>query len=304
MNLADLETFMRVAEAGSITKAARDLEVPKSTVSRRVARLEDAVGVDLLQRSGRSVTLTEEGRSLHRRCAHALKEILDAGKALSDAGGEARGLLRLSAPHDLGSSRAFAQMLTDFRKSYPEVSLDLELTARMVDLVEEGFDAALRVHTRPLPDTNVLKVKRIGSLGAQLYASPRYLARHQAPGRPEQLAAHDCIALGHVERGTRWPLRAKSEERIIDNVPAVLVSDYSAALSLVLAGGGIGALPTFIATPHLRDGQLARVLPEWDLLQGTLSLVWPSARHMAPKLRAFIDFVQQQADRGVLFDEV
>lgn len=303
MNLVDLETFVKVAEAGSVTQAARELDLPKSTVSRRVARLEDAVGVDLVQRAGRSISLTEEGHSLHRRCAHALREIVEAGRALSDAGGEARGLLRISAPHDLGGSRAFASLLTEFRGRYPDVQFELELTARMVDLVEEGFDAALRVHVRPLPDTSQLKVKRLGSLSSRIYASPRYLARRPAPQSPDDLLQHPCIALSHSEMRVRWVLRAGEEERAMEIEPALLVSDYSAALTLVLAGAGIAALPNFIAMPYLRDEELEEVLAGWNLAEGTLSLVWPVGRHMPPKLRVFIDFVQARASAGLFFAE-
>lgn len=300
MNLVDLDTFIRVAEAGSYTQAAAELGVPKSTVSRRVSRLEDALGLELLQRSPRAVSLTEHGKQLHARCGPALQEISDVERALADASGDPAGTLRITAPHDFGATRFFTTLLLEFRRRWPCVDLDIYLTERVVDLVEEGVDVAFRLHVAPLPDSSSLIARRVGTMSAGLWASPAYLDAHGKPRTPRSLVKHDCITHAAAAVRSQWGLRKRGTRDLqqFAIAPAIVCNDFSLILRALVDGAGIGFAPAFLAGPHARRGELVRVLPSWESTEGTMSLVWPATRHMAPRVRALIDFVGERVDES------
>ncbi len=289
MNLTDLDTFLRVVETGSFTKAAVALDVPKSTVSRRVARLEEQLGLELLKRKARSFSVTPHGQQLHARCAPALREIEAVERGLGDAPAAPTGLLRVTAAPDLGVSPAFSRTLVDFRRAYPHVSLQLDLTMRAVDLVEEGYDVAFRFHAAQMPDSASLMRRRISRSGAGLFASPDYLEEFGRPESPDDLASHDLITLDRPFLRHSWGLRREGEAAVeLPIEPQVIVSDFAVLARLLSAGGGIGTLPEFLAQHGLSSGQLERVLPDWFNGAGLLSLVWPSSRFLAPRVRAVI----------------
>lgn len=293
MRLDELQTFVIVAERGTLTAAARELGVPKSTVSRRVARLEDELGVALVRRSARSLSLTEFGEHLRMRSAPALRELAEAERSLQDLDATPRGLLRLTAPADLGTTSALTRMFLSFREKWPGVNLDIDLTDRVVDLVGEGFDIALRPSgPRANWSGEGLKMRSLGKLRAGIFASPTYLQRHGAMAAPEDLLSLDWIAhrvwfrQGHLElTHTR-----SGEVRRVQPVPAVTTNHIGQVLQMVLADGGVGAVPQFTARRSEREGELVQVLPDWQLQGGTLSAVWPATRHLSPRVRAFIDF--------------
>jgi DNA-binding transcriptional LysR family regulator len=302
MNLNDLLTFVRVAETGSFTRVAGELGVPKSTVSRRVVRLEEALGLELIVRGPRGLHVTEHGAILRDRCSPALREIADVERAVVDAGEVPRGLLRVTAPKDLGTTLLFANLLGQFRSRYPEVTLELDLGTRRVDLVEEGFDVALRVHSDKLPDTSGLMMRQLGAVVGGLFASPAYLQRRSKPKKLSDLGKHECVCAGGSRGPVRWRLlRDESDEEVeIRPTPTMIANDYAFVLSALLAGTGVGLLPTFLAEPHVARGELVRVLPSARTAQGIVSLVWPATRHLSPRVRAFIDFMSEQTRTGVL----
>ncbi len=293
MNLTDLETFVRVAEHGSFTSAAEELSVPKSTVSRRVARLEDDLGIELLQRSARSMSLTDHGRRLHERCAPALREIAEAEASVLDVASQPRGQLRLTAPPDLGGTRFFAGLLTSFRQQYPQITLRVELLPRLVDLIEEGFDVALRAHTQALPESTTMMVRRLGSFQAGLYAAPSYLEQQGRPQAPDELERHACVTHTAPGLAQTWTLQPLGEGRTVavDVNPVLVANDFGLLLSALVDGVGVGLAPTFLASPHVASGELERVLPEICAASSSLSLSWPRARYLAPRVRAFVDHV-------------
>lgn len=292
MNLTDLDTFLRVVETGSFTKAAVALDVPKSTVSRRVARLEEQLGLELLKRKPRSFSVTPHGQQLHARCAPALREIEAVERGLGDAPADPSGLLRVTAAPDLGVSPGFSRALVAFRRAYPHVSLQLELTMRAVDLVEEGYDVAFRFHAAQMPDSATLMRRRISKTGAGVFASPEYLQERGHPASPEDLASHDLVTLDRPFLRHSWGMRREGEEMSeLPIEPTLIVSDFAVLTQLVTAGAGIGTLPEFLAQHGVRSGRLERVLPEWFNEAGLLSLVWPSSRFLAPRVRAFIDYI-------------
>lgn len=292
VDLNDVETFVRVVEAGTFTAAAAALGVPKSTISRRVARLEEALGVSLLARKARSFTVSPTGQRLHARCAPALREIAAVASGLHDADAAPRGLLRITAPHDLGSTRLFAELFIRFRAAYPGVIPCVELSMRSVDLIEEGFDVAFRPHIGQLPDSDVLMVRSLDRLAVGLYASPGYLERRGRPRTPSQLRSHECLTHVTARRPEVWALRRRGDEELTEFAigTALVANDFSLLIAAALADGGIGVVPMVLAEPHVLRGELCPVLPRWTGLEGQLSLLWPATRQLAPRVRAFIEF--------------
>lgn len=296
MRLDDLDSFLRVVERGSLTAAARELGVPKSTVSRRVGRLERDLQVELVRRGPRSLAITPQGRQLHARCAPALRELSLAEQALEAGRSELAGTLRLTAPHDLGSTCAFARLLAAYRVRVPSVHVEVVLSNRSVDLVDEGFDVALRLHTRALADSSELMMRRALTITTGLFASPEYLAEHGRPSRREDLSRHAWIA--HDREATEG-VALGSELRPLSPAPAVIVAnDFGLMLELLLTGQGIGLVPHVLAGPYLRRGQLVAVLPRLRAPHGWLTLLWPAARNLAPRVRAFVDHVADAAAEG------
>lgn len=295
MNLNDLDTFLRVVVAGSFTRAAAELEVPKSTVSRRVARLEASLGVPLLHRKARSFTVTDVGQRLHDRCAPALREIGQIERGISDVPRDPGGTLRMSLAPDLGSSPGFAGLLRGFRERYPAVRLEVSLTPRPVDLVEEGIDVAFRFHNTMISAPGMLKTRVLGRFSAGLYASPEYLARRGRPADPDELRGHDCITLDRAFARNRWTLTptAGGPDRSVDIEPVIVGGDFMMIVPAVVAGMGIGFVPSPFAYPHLVQGGLEPVLPAWGSPAGILSLLWVDGPFIAPRVRAFLDHVEQ-----------
>lgn len=294
MNLVDLDAFVRVAREGSLTAAAKDLGVPKSTVSRRVARLEDALGVALLKRTGRAVALTPTGQRLYERTSGSLREIDDVARELRDGLGAPAGILRLTAPPDIGAAGWFAELLTSFRARYPDVRIELDLTNRVVDLIAESYDVAIRA--RGATGSDALVAKRLvpgpdePPVRVGLYASAAYLAARGTPTRLSDLADHDLIAHPAATRGGAWTLFGPDGAReVLPVAPAVLVNDFAMVAELAHTGAGVALLPGPSALPWVRTGGLVPVLPDWGTETGGLHLVWPSTRHLAARVRAFVD---------------
>ncbi|HEY6898925.1 MAG TPA: LysR family transcriptional regulator [Rhodocyclaceae bacterium] len=286
----DLLIFARVAEAGSFSRAAERLGLPKSTVSRRVAFLEEQLGERLMLRTTRRLALTEFGQQLLEHARQVAAEV-DSVKALSEHR-QARpsGRLRVSMPSDF-ATLLLTDMLAAFIAMHPAVSLELDLSPRRVDLLGENFDLALRMGD--LPDDTLLAARRIAVFSGGLYAAPAYLAERGDPASPEELAQHDGLRLlGRNGEPVGWTLR-KGEQtwegvptgRAAANVPNMLIN-------LALAGAGIAAVPDQLAAPSVRRGELRRVLPEWSTPAHTAWAVFPGRRLMPAKTRAFIDMLE------------
>jgi DNA-binding transcriptional LysR family regulator len=286
----DLLIFARVAELGSFSRAAEQLGLPKSTVSRRLAALEQRVGERLLLRTTRRQTLTEFGLLLleHARQVAAEVEAVAALSAHRQAAPSGR--LRVSMPGDF-ANLLLADMLAAFIALHPAISLELDLSPRRVDLLGEGFDVALRMGD--LPDDALLAARRLTTIPSGLYATPDYLAERGEPQTPEDLAQHRALRL---LRGNGEPapwLLLRGEERW-QGVPPGALSANSPELLLRLAraGAGIAALPNYFAGPDLRLGRLRRVLPTWCLPSPTAWAVFPGRKLMPAKTRVFIDMLQ------------
>lgn len=288
MGLIELETFIRVAETGSLTAAARLLGVPTSTVSRRVARLEEDLGQQLVLRTARSLRLTDAGVAVHERCAQPLRDIEEVERAVRDHDAEPHGDLRVTAPADLGSTEPFVRVITEFRAAWPHVRVLVDLTDRVVDLVAERVDVAVRAHVTPLADRSSLMTRRVGSLVSGLFASRAYLDARGLPATPAALRDHACVATNRGRASRTWSLLPRGGGPGVDVAidPVILVNDMNFVRHAVEGGAGIGMLPDLYA-----GSTLVRVLPDWVFPAGHLSLVWPAGRALSPRVRKFIDFM-------------
>ena len=292
----DLLIFARVAELGSFSRAAGQLGLPKSTVSRRLAGLEQRVGERLLLRTTRRQTLTEFGRQLLEHARQVVAEV-DAVAALSAHRQSAPGgRLRVSMPGDV-ANLLLADALAAFVALYPAISLELDLSARRVDLLGEGFDLAVRMGD--LPDDALLAARKLAVFPVGLYAAPDYLAAHGEPQEPADLARHDALRqLRSTGEPARWTLM-QGEQRW-QGVPPGRAGANSPELLIRLAraGAGIAAVPELFAAPDVRLGKLRRVLPAWCLPSTTAWAVFPGRKLMPTKTRALIDMLLVALDDG------
>ncbi|MBX3210215.1 MAG: LysR family transcriptional regulator [Labilithrix sp.] len=291
MDLNHVSAFVRVVQEGSFTAAARVLGLPKSSVSRSIAQLEQDLGVRLLHRTTRKLHLTEAGTSFHDRVSRALSDIDEATSAASDLQRELRGSIRVSAPLDLGVW-AVAPIVARFVRRHPTVNIEVRLASRIVDLVAEGFDLAVRAGR--LRDESLI-ARRVGSIDLGLYASSRYLARRGVPEAIDQLEGHDGI-LFRAESGLmKWKLTSSAGvEESFEPRGGIAADDISFLKKAALAGGGIALLPSFLVAREEEAGKLVRVLPDWRSAGDGLHVVYPSARYVPQRVVAFRDYLVQE----------
>ncbi|MCD2516443.1 LysR family transcriptional regulator [Massilia sp. G4R7] len=285
----DLLLFARIVDAGSFSRAAERVQLPKSTVSRRIALLEQRLGERLLQRTTRKLVVTEFGASLLEHARAVLEQVEAAGALAQHRQGEPSGKLRISVPADFANI-GMHEVVARFIARYPNVSVEMDLSPRRVDLIAENFDIAIRMGD--LPDDASLNARPINLQHFGLYASPGYLATHGIPEHPDDLPAHDVLCMLSRNGGSvPWVLtRGKVRwERLLN---ARLNANSPELLARIAAGGaGIAGSSSTFADPYLKTGQLVRVLPEWDLPAASGWAVFPGRRLMPAKTRAFLDMM-------------
>ncbi|MFC5475768.1 LysR family transcriptional regulator [Paraherbaspirillum soli] len=287
-SLSGILAFVRSAEAGSFVGAGRTLGISASAVGKSVARLEAQMGVRLFQRSTRHIRLTTEGSLFYERCQRILDELQDAQAMLSHAAEAPRGKLRISLPN-IGY-RFLLPVLPTFMQRYPEIALELDFSDRMVDVIEEGLDGAIR--SGELPDSRLM-ARRLGSFRFMLCASPAYLAQRGTPRNPVELEQHACLRYRFQTSGKlqEWALRPAATPRELRLPTALTCNNMEAMLAAAINGLGIAYMPDFLARDALAAGSLQSVL-DADLIDpGQFWIVWPSNRQLSPKLRVFVDFV-------------
>lgn len=292
LDLNGVRAFLAVVEHGSFRGAAAALGQPKSTVSRRVAELEARLGVQLLQRTTRRVTLTDVGDSFHQRASQALGGLADAVRAVRSANEAPRGVLRLSAPSTF-SELFLKDILAGFLAENPELRLALDLSDRYVDLVGEGFDLAIRAGV--LPDSS-LKSRVLAAGPLRCLASPAYLARRGTPKAPQELARHDCIVYGSNERPAKWTFMRRRERVTVTVTPRVAVNSWLLVRDLAAAGLGIARVPGGVTALPAGDRGLVPVLDAWQPPPVPIQVVYPPGQHLAPRVRAFIDRLAGQLE--------
>jgi DNA-binding transcriptional LysR family regulator len=290
----DIAVFVRVVDAGSFTAAARLLGMPKTTVSRRVAMLEQALGARLIQRTTRSLRVTDAGRRYYAESSAALRMIEDANRRLAEARAEPAGTIRVSAPVGFGAN-FLTEAVFDLLAAYPGSSVELHLTDEVLNLVEDGIDVAFR--TGVLPDSTLV-ARRLGDTHRILCASLDYLERHGAPSVPADLAAHRCVIAGPSATGASWVLVGPHGRETVGVTGRFAANEMQAVLAAAIAGHGIAQLPVQITRAPILAGRLARVLDSYATPAGGLYAVYPSSRHLSPLVKALVEFASERLGHG------
>ena len=298
-DLNDLIYFAEVVDRGGFAAAGRALGVPKSRLSRRVAGLEGALGVRLLQRTTRKLSLTAVGAEVHRHCVAMRESAQSAQDAVAQAHSQPRGTIRVACPVTLAQT-TLGPILPEFLALHPQVRVDMQVSNRVVDLVEEGIDVALRV--RPsLEDSGSLVVKNFGSSRTLLVASPAQLARQGCPTEPSDLAALDTLSMSAVDGRANWQLLGPQGASFAwHHQPRYVADDLYTLKLAVLQGTGICALPQYMCSEEIRSGTLVWVLPGWAPRPGIFHAVFPSRRGLVPAVRSFLDFLALAVARNGL----
>ena len=290
MRLDDMRLVAELVLAKNFTEVARRLAMPKQTVSRRVAQLESGLGVRLVDRTTRSFRMTAIGRGYAERCMEVMRLADDVNRSVRGEGAEVSGTLRVTADPLFGE-QFLPALIAAFAVSHPSVRLDVTLTSRNVDLIEEGFDLAFRVGAPPDPS---LVATRIGGTELVFVASAGYAAKHGLPRLPEDLAAHDCIALAPEGAPVRWAVRHGASVRWISLTPRLRVNHLGLARQAVLQNLGIGNLPRFACADELRRKSLRPVLADFTAPFGAIYVVLPPRRMITPRTRLFRDLAVSQ----------
>lgn len=296
--LAGVIAFVEVARGGSFAGAAQTLVTTPATVSRRIARLEDSLGVRLLTRTTRHVALTEAGANYLERCEPILRMLHDVDLSVADqTASDPRGRLRISLPGAFGR-RYGAVTIADFRDLYPNVSLDIVITDQLVDLIEDNIDVAIRLSHL---DDSSLVARRLASNERILCAAPAYLQK-AAPRKIADLDDYACLAYSGYDQGRAWRLENRKEAVTYPLGGAVTSNDMEVLFEMVVAGCGVTMLPTFMANPAIRDGRLVRVLPGWTGPHAAIWAIHASRRLVPAKVRCFIDFLATRFARKAPWD--
>ncbi|MEN4191379.1 LysR family transcriptional regulator [Serratia marcescens] len=285
-SLGSLDVFMRVSESRSFTAAGQQLGISASAVSKTIARLEERLSVRLFHRSTRTVNLTPEGALFLERCRRILSEVKEAEAELLQTRGTPQGKLRISLP-SLGT--LFMPKLGDFKRRYPEIELDIDYSDRLVDVIEEGFDAVIRSGT---PSDSRLVARRLGTCRKVFVGAPGYFSKVGMPRKPEDLTSHARLHYRFPSTGKLdvWPLGDKTE--MIPERPASMVTNtLDPQVCFAEQGLGIAYLPEIAVRRQLEQGSLVTVLDDYDRENMVFHVLWPSGRHLSVKIRLFVDFV-------------
>jgi DNA-binding transcriptional LysR family regulator len=290
VDLNHLTTFVKVADAASFTLAANTLGVPKSTVSRRVSALEAALGVRLIRRTTRKLSLTEEGTSYYEKTARALEAIDEAGRAVADMDGTPRGLVRITAPVDVGND-VLADLVPKFLKEHPSISVEVQLTGRRVDLVEESFDLALRAGT--LGDSSLI-ARKIGTSCMRVFGARSYIERAGAPKKLADLQSHPLVLFRTRQGQAELTFAGPKGAETITLQGVIGTNDFAFARKAVVAGAGIGILPAVLCRKEIDSGVLEQVLPKYSVPGGAFHIVYPSGRYVPQRVALFRDFLLKE----------
>jgi len=286
----EMRTFCAVAEAGSFVRAAGTLGLSKAAVSRHVGALEARLGVRLLHRTTRRLSLTGEGEIFYARSKELLAELEEAESELRSRSSAARGVLRINAPVTFGILH-LAPLWGAFRERHPQVRLDLTLSDRTVDLVEEGYDVAIRIAA--LPDSTLVS-KRLAGTRIVLCASPRYLESSGVPGHPSELANHAVIAYRYWSTGDEWQFDGPGGRVSVRTKPIMHSNSGDTCRAMALEHHGVVLQPTFLIGRDLADGTLVELMPEFHAQELGIYAIYPTRKHVSPKVRALIEFLAER----------
>jgi DNA-binding transcriptional LysR family regulator len=298
LDLNTLRVFEKVASLKSFTAAARALGLPKSNVSRAIARIEDELGTRLFQRTTRDVVLTLTGQALLDRSTDIIDSLSEALAYVGSLAGQPRGVLKISAGMGFGVN-VLAEQLPEFLLRYPEIDIALDLESRSADLVAESVDVAVRLG--PLPDSGLVAVK-LGEMRRYLCAAPAYLERRGSPRSIEDIARHDTIDMPSLDgRARPWAFSRGDETIRLETKPRISVNEALTIHRLVSNAAGLGLLTGYICAPEIAAGRLVYLFPDWSPSAIEVSLVFPSRRELSPIVRAFVDYMKESSRPGTLW---
>ena len=285
MDVNDVLVFVKVVQAGSFSRAAKILGMPVSTVSRRVAELEDELGVTLLHRTTRSLKITDIGSAYFEHGRTIASEIEKAESLGTNFKTIPQGILKITAPTDFGD-QFLGKIVSGFLKENPQVQTDIVLTERVVDLISEGFDLAIRIGD--LEDSTHL-ARKIGNIELQLYASPTFIRKHGEPKSVKDLLRFECIRFTADEELDRWKLKGPKGVESVEVTGKISCNNMALIRDFALLGEGIALMPYFLCAEEVQAGRLKVILKDWVFVSGPIHVVFPGQKFLVPKVRAFID---------------
>jgi DNA-binding transcriptional LysR family regulator len=288
--LASLRAFAKVVELGSFSEAGRTLRLSRSAISKYISDLENELGVQLLNRTTRQVSPTENGQLYFERAIGVLSELDAADQAVTHLQATPRGLLRVNAPMSFGTLQ-LGPAIADFMERYPELRIQLVLSDEQVDPVQGGLDVTLRIADL---ESSSLIARKIMPVDRVVCASPEYFERHGTPKHPSDLRDHNCLAYGFLSTGNQWKLTGKDGDHWIQPPWTLCVNNAEVLRDAAINARGITVLPVFIASDALRDGRLQTCLADYHPPQLTLYAIYPPTQHLAMKVRLFIDFLVER----------
>lgn len=288
----EMAVFAKVVEEGSFSSAARSLKLTPSAVSKQIARLEDRLGVRLLNRTTRRLSATEEGSAFYQRAARILADIDEAETAVTQLHAAPRGTLRINCGIAFGKHQ-ITPLIPEFLDRYPELTIEMTLTDALSDLVEEGQDVAVRFG--PLQDSSMV-ARQLAVSRRAICGSPAYFARHGTPSHPSELADHNCLTFSNMTHLNEWIFKLpEGGEYAVKAEGNFTASNGETIHEMVLAGLGVARLAEFLVGPEVREGKLQRVLePFYRDIEVPINAVYPTRRHLSPKVRAFVDFLVEK----------
>lgn len=285
--LGSMRTYVAVVDSGSFAAAALRLDVSRAMVSKQVQKLEEHLGTRLLNRTTRRLSLTETGRAFHERSVQILGDVNEAEQIAGQMTTLPRGVLRVTIPLSYAQHR-LGSIIGAYTQAYPQVQLDIALSDRKVDLVEEGFDVAIRIGALPQSD---LIARKLGVARSIVCASPAYLAAHGTPQTPHDLSQHTCLSYSLSGGGADWRLESAGEHLTVPVNGPIRADNGDMIRLAALAGAGIVFQPHFIVGEDLAAGRLVQVLPGWESADLGIHALYPSRKHLSAKVRTFVDFV-------------
>lgn len=286
-SIGSLNAFVVAAEARSFVRAGEALGVSSSAIGKTIARLEQRLGVRLFHRNTRSIAITAEGAMFLERCRRIFDELEAAEQELSQTMAAPRGRIRVSLPL---AGMLFMPTITKFMQMFPDITIDLDFTDRLVDVVEEGFDAVVR--TGDVSDSRLM-MRTLGKFSHRVVGARDYFSRFGVPEKPQDLSAHVCLHHKYPSSGKleRWPLRHDITAGKLDLPISSMASTLEPLISIAESGLGIACLPLFTVGQHIADGRLVSVLEDYVEDAGEFRILWPSSRHLSPKVQAFVKFM-------------
>lgn len=287
LDLGDLQVFTKVVETENLTKAGTALGMPKSTISRRISRLEEQLGTQLLHRTTRAVTVTQDGALFFEYCMRSLGVLRDGERALQDRKNVPQGVVRIAIPYVLGQS-LIGPLLASYLEQYPGVRLVSVLSDDAVGLLKGGFDVAIGIG--PFSDSELVAVK-LGSTGCGVFGAPGYFERKGSPQTPAELPRFDLLATGSVDRRHRWDLHNDSAATAVEFSPRLICNDLLLLRQAVLSEIGIANLPAFLCKRDLAEGRMVDVLPGWQTADMNFYALFPDPRGIPVRIRSLIDYL-------------